>query len=66
MLRGLESLANRVLIDTPEDLDGYIYADDPRDLPQILKDGTFTESVSVSILDERIYTSIFSGAVTTS
>lgn len=65
MIKGLESFVNKVLIETPEDSDDYDYAEDPTGLPQILKDGTFTESVSVSSLDERIYTSIFSGAITT-
>jgi hypothetical protein len=67
MLKGLESFANKVLVDVPEqDPDnGVYYSDDPKGLPQLLKDGTFTESVSVSILDERIYTSLFSGGITT-
>lgn len=66
MLKGIEAFANHVLVDTPEDTDDYYYADDPAGLPQLLKDGTFAESVSVSMLDERIYTSLFSGAITTS
>ena len=67
MLKGLESFATTVLVDVPENdpANGVYYSDDPKGLPQILKDGTYAESVSVSILDERIYASVFSGAITT-
>lgn len=63
MISGLESYAKHVLLDTPTNTDDYDYADDPGGLPQILKDGIFTESRSVDVLDERIYTALFSGAV---
>lgn len=65
MISGLEAFAKKVLVEIPESSNNESYADDPQGLPQILYDGSFTSSVSVSVLDKGIYTSLFGGAITT-